>query len=296
MELRVLNYFLMVAREENITKAANILHLTQPTLSRQLMQLEEELDVKLFHRSRHTIILTEEGRLLKRRAQELLSLADKTKREFLREEGQVIGEIAIGSGELHSVKSISTLLASFREKYPLVRYEFYSGNVDNIKERMENGILDFGILGEPADIKKYGFIRLPLKETWGVLVSQDSELAAKEFVGPGDLIHIPLFISGRELVKNELANWFGKYYEQLEIIASYNLLYNVAMMVQQNIGSALCIKLDCTYEGLVFVPFSPSLELTSVLVWKTNQVFSPAASSFIEHAKQYLKGISSDLK
>lgn len=295
MELRVLNYFLMVAREENITRAANILHITQPTLSRQLMQLEEELGVKLFHRSKHQIILTEEGRLLKRRAQELVSLADKTKREFLQEEGQVVGEIAIGSGELHSVKAFSKLLAAFREKYPLVRYEFYSGNVDNIKERMENGLLDFGILGEPADIKRYGFIRLPVNDTWGVLVSHDSGLAERAFVRPEDLIQIPLFISNRELVKNELANWFGKYYERLDIIASYNLLYNVAMMVQQNIGAALCIKLDCTYEGLSFVPLSPRLELRSVLAWKTNQVFSKAALLFIEHAKQYVKSTADDM-
>lgn len=292
MELRVLNYFLMVAREENITKAAAILNLTQPTLSRQLMQLEEELNVKLFHRSKHMIILTEEGMLLKRRAQELVSLADKTKRELLREDGQMIGEIAIGSGELGSVKVFSGLLASFREKYPLVRYELYSGNVDNIKERMEKGLLDLGILGEPADIRKYSFIRLPVKEVWGVLVPRDSDLADKEFIQPENLLHVPLFASNRELIRNELANWFGKYFEHLEFAVRYNLLYNAAMLVRRKMGVAICIKLDCAYEGLRFVPFSPRLELTSVLAWKTNQVLSPATSLFIEYAKQYLKDIS----
>lgn len=276
----------MVARGENITKAAKLLHITQPTLSRQLMQLEEELGARLFNRSNHRIILTEDGMLLKRRAQELISLADKTKREFIREENQLAGEISIGCGELSSVSCLSSLIASFREAYPQVRYELFSGNVDNVKDRMERGLLDIGLFSEPAEISKYEFIRMPVKETWGILVRGDSPLAAKEAVRPEDLAEVPLLTAKRELVQNELVNWFGDYSERMEIIMTYNLLYNAAMMVKQGIGAALCLKLENQFENLCFVPLSPQLELGSVLAWKKNQVFSPAASAFIRHVKR----------
>lgn len=235
MEIRVLSYFLMVAREENITKAAKLLHITQPTLSRQLMQLEEELGARLFNRSNHRIILTEDGMLLKRRAQELISLADKTEREFIREENQLAGEISIGCGEVSSVSCLSSLIASFREAYPQVRYELFSGNADNVKDRMERGLLDIGLFSEPAEISKYEFIRMPVKETWGILVRGDSPLAAKEAVRPEDLAEVPLLMAKRELVQNELVNWFGDYSERMEIIMTYNLLYNAAMMVKQGL-------------------------------------------------------------
>lgn len=286
MEIRVLSYFLMVAREENITKAAKLLHITQPTLSRQLMQLEEELGARLFNRSNHRIILTEDGMLLKRRAQELIYLADKTKREFIREENQLAGEISIGCGEVSSVSCLSSLIASFREAYPQVRYELFSGNADNVKDRMERGLLDIGLFSEPAEISKYEFIRMPVKETWGILVRGDSPLAAKEAVRPEDLAEVPLLMAKRELVQNELVNWFGDYSERMEIIMTYNLLYNAAMMVKQGIGAALCLKLENQFENLCFVPLSPQLELGSVLAWKKNQVFSPAASAFIRHVKR----------
>ena len=165
MEFRSLQYFLMAAREENITKAANLLHLTQPTLSRSVMQLEEELGVKLFTRSNHNIILTEDGMLLKRGAQELVSLVEKTKRDFQQGDVELTGEIDIGSGEFRSKRCLSKLIASFREKYPLVRYQIYSGNSENIKERIERGILDFGLMMEPIDISKYEYISMPINET-----------------------------------------------------------------------------------------------------------------------------------
>lgn len=186
MELRVLNYFLMVAREENITKAARLLHITQPTLSRQLMQLEEELGVKLFHRSNHSIVLTDAGILLKRRAQELISLAEKTKREF-RMESVLSGEISIGSGEYRCTKLLTEMIELFRRKYPLIQFDIYSGNSDNIKDQIERGSLDIGLLLEPVDIEKYDFIRFPVKEEWGVLVREESDLAKKEAVCAEDL-------------------------------------------------------------------------------------------------------------
>lgn len=290
MEIRLLKYFLMTAREENITRAAQLLHVTQPTLSRQLMQLEEELGVQLFYRSNHSIILTEEGMLLKRRAQELVDLADKTVREFSRREEVLAGEIAVGAGELRSMSCLAGLLAGFREKHPQVRYEIYSGNADNIKERLEQGNLDLGLLLEPAEIARYEFVRMPVQENWGVLVRKDSELAKKAYVGPKDLIRFPLLCTKRELLRHELLNWFGEDSDQMEIVSAYNLAYNAAMMVEKGMGIALCLELECSYKNLCFVPLSPRLEFHSVLAWKKNQVHSPATKAFIDYAKQQLYG------
>lgn len=290
MELRVLNYFLMAAREENITKAAQLLHITQPTLSRQLMQLEEELGVKLFRRSKHSIILTDEGMRLKRRAQELVSLAEKTKREF-EQKGQISGEIAIGSGELKSTQLLAELLFSFRQKHPLVQYEIYSGNSDNIKERIERGALDFGLLMEPVSISKYEFLRLPVKEEWGVLVREDSVLAKKKVITPEDLRGFSLIATKRDLIQNELVHWLGPYADQIEFTASGNLLYNMAILARNNLGIVVTIRLDCEYSGLRFLPLLPKIESGTVLVWKKSQTFSPATEAFLHHAKKCLNRI-----
>ena len=173
MELRVLKYFLMTAREENITKAANLLHITQPTLSRQLMKLEEDLGVKLFRRSNHSIVLTEDGMLLKRRAQEIVTLAEKTEQELSRREEELTGSVSIGCGETRNMSVLSEHMAAFREKHPLVRFNIYSATADEIKERIEKGILDFGLLLEPVDISRYDFVRMPEKEQWGILTTKD---------------------------------------------------------------------------------------------------------------------------
>ena len=285
MELRVLNYFLMVAREENITRAAQLLHVTQPTLSRQLMQLEQELGVTLFQRSRHRIILTEEGMLLKRRARELVSLSDKTILELSRKGDVLSGEIAIGCGETKSMAYLSEQIVSFRAQHPLVKFNIYSANADDIKERMEKGILDIGLLCELVDIGKYEFIRMPVKEKWGILVPESSALAKRDFIFPEDLEGIPLLMSARESVKNELANWFGEYYDRLQIAASYNLILNAATMVKCNAGAAVCFDLGIVYEGLCFIPLSPALETGSVLVWKKNQMLCSTTARFISHIK-----------
>ncbi len=257
MELRVLNYFLMVAREENITRAAQLLHVTQPTLSRQLMQLEEELGVQLFHRGKHSVSLTEEGMLLRRRAQELVSLSEKTKMELQHREEMPAGEIAIGCGETKSMAVLSGKMVSFRQKYPLVQFSIYSAIADDIKERIEKGLLDMGLLVEPVDISRYEFLRLPLKEQWGVLVRADSPLAGKEFVTPEDLCGVPLLMVRRELVKKELANWFGDAYDQLEIAATYNLIVNAAFMVEQGLGVALCFDLGTVLRISVLFRWHP---------------------------------------
>lgn len=288
MELRVLNYFLMVAREENITKAAQLLHVTQPTLSRQLMQLEEELGVQLFHRGKHCVRLTEEGMLLRRRAQELVSLSEKTKQELQCREEVPAGEIAIGCGETKSMSLLSSSMVSFRERYPLVQFSIYSAIADDIKERIEKGLLDMGLLVEPVDISKYEYIRLPVKERWGVLVREDSPLARKASVTPEDLLDIPLIMSRREPVKNQLASWFGTVFDQMEIAAAYNLIVNAAFMVEQGLGVALCFDLGAVFENLRFVPLWPRMETGSVLVWKKNQALSSAQAQFIRHIRNAL--------
>lgn len=286
MELRVLKYFLMVAREENITKAAALLHITQPTLSRQLMQLEEELGVKLFHRSKHSIILTEDGMLLKRRAQEMVALSDKTVQELSHKDSMLSGEIAIGCGETRSMDFLSEQIRSFRQLYPLVQFSIHSAIADDITERIEKGILDMGLLAEPVNIGKYEFIRMPQKERWGILARKDSALAEKECVHPKDLAGVPLLMVKRELVKNELSSWFGDYYEQLQIAATYNLIINAATMVKCGVGIALCFDLGAIYDDdLCFVPLAPALKTGSVLVWKKNQTMGEAVTHFIGTVK-----------
>lgn len=287
MEIRVLSYFLMVAREENITRAAALLHITQPTLSRQLMQLEEELGVQLFRRSNHSITLTEEGILLRRRARELVALAEKTKQE-LRQEEQLGGEIAIGSGEYQNSRLLSEILAAFHQKYPDVKYEIYSGNSDNIKERIERGVLDIGFLLEPVDVGKYEFIRSPMEEEWGVLVSENSDLASKEYVTPADLAPRPLIFARRDLVKREITNWFGEYAEGIQVVASGNLPYNLAAMGRQDIGVFLNLKLDCQYVGMRYIPLYPKLTSHTVLAWKRNQAMAYTVRIFIDFAKKYI--------
>lgn len=294
MELRVLNYFLAIAREENFTKAAQQLHVTQPTLSRQIAQLEEELGVELFVRSNHNIILTENGMILKRRAQEILSLADKTKRDFLHKDKNLEGVISIGSGEFLSTRCLTDCIAEFRKKHPLVRYEFYSGNAGNIRDQIERGLLDIGLMSEPIDIRKYEFISMPVKEVWGALVREDSPLIDKECISPQDLVGVPLILPLEDFAQSNIGKWFGEYASRVEIISKGNLLYNEAMMAQSNIGAVIGIKLNCNYDGLRFIPLNPALEMDTALAWKKEQIFSAATTAFIDFAKQYLKGITND--
>ena len=241
--------------------------------------------------SNHRIILTQDGLLLRRRAQEIVELTERTEKDFAHKDEELTGEIAIGSGETRSVSVLAEVLSSFRQRYPRVRYRFYSGNADHIKERIENGTLDIGLFPEPVDISRYEFIRVPVREEWGVLTQEDSPLGRLPFVRPENLVGRPLMISGREMVQHELANWFGDEFQKLDISVRYNLLYNVAMLVRNGFGDALCIRLDCQYPGLRFVPLHPPLAFGSVLVWKKHQVAFPAVSALIAHAKKCLSGI-----
>ena len=289
MELRVLQYFLVVAREENITKAASLLHITQPTLSRQLMSLEEELGVKLFRRGKHSIVLTEDGMLLRRRAQEIVDLAEKTAKELMHGEEAVSGEISIGCGETQNMKPLAEIMASFQQKYPDVSFHIYTAIADDVKERLENGTLDMGLLLEPVEISRYHYVRMPLKEKWQVLMRRDCRLAKREKIRPEDLVGVPLIMARRQSVRNQLENWFGYDREKLRIVSTCNIShYNQSVMVESGIGVALVMDFSCNQETLCMRPFDPKIESGCVLVWKKNLALSPVLKRFIEYTKEYL--------
>ncbi len=285
MELRVLKYFLMVAREENITKAADLLHITQPTLSRQLMQLEDELGVKLFHRGKYNVTLTEDGMFLRHRAQELVELSDKTIKEISHKDDVLAGEISIGCGETKNMTALADKIAVFQKSYPLVQFNIYSSVASDIKERIEKGLIDIGLLMEPVDVSKYEFIHMPYKEKWGILARKDSALAKKEVITPEDLADIPLLLPRRNQVKNVIGNWFGEQYEKLNIAATYNLIMNATYMVRSNVGIAVCFDFETIFQDLAFIPLSPVLETGAVLVWKKSSMLSTVASQFIHRIK-----------
>lgn len=291
MEFRVLQYFLAVAREENITRAAALLHITQPTLSRQLMQIEEELGVKLFRRGKHSIQLTEDGMLLRRRAQEIVDLTEKTQKELKHGEETVSGEISIGCGETKNMKPLSGMIASFRQKYPDVSFDIYTAIADDVKERLENGVLDMGLLLEPVEISRYHYLRMPLKEKWHVLVCKDSPLAEKQEVTPDDLADVPLIAAKRQSVRNELENWFGSDRGKPHIVLTCNLSHNnQSVMVESGIGAAIVMEFSCNSDTLCLRPLKPEIISGCVLVWKKNLALSPAMVHFIAHIKEYLNG------
>ena len=268
MELRVLKYFLMVAREQNITKAAKLLHVTQPTLSRQLMQLEDELNVKLFYRKQHNIELTDEGMLLRRRAQEIVSIEEKIKEDFTSDTENITGLITIGCGEAIGVKRLSKIVSDFSKSNPLVRFEIITADSDTIKSSLDRGTVDIGMLVEPVDITKYNFKKIIQKERWGVLTRNDSPLAKKAFVCPEDLLNYRLLMSNRAMVINEIENWFGDYYLKLQIAARYNLGYNLVHFIKNKLGIAFCLESIDEMRDLTFIPLKPKLESGSVMVWK----------------------------
>ncbi len=288
MENRVLKYFLIVAREENILRAAEILHISQPALSRQLMQLEEELGAKLFIRGKRNITLTDEGLYLRQKAQEIIDLTEKTEQEFANGLTSLSGVISIGMGETAASSYMADLIYKFREEYPDVRFELISGNVDGTKERLDKGLLDIGILLEPTDFSKYEFMRLPVKDTWGVVVPSKCPLCKKEYVTAEDLKDRKIFMSNRAVNQSLFSSWFGKYYNEKNIYCTVNLLYNAAMLVAKGMGCAVTIdgavKLYNHLE-LNFRPLYPKIEQTSVLVWKKNQIVSACVLKFIEFVK-----------
>ena len=291
MEVRVLRYFLAVVREESITRAAEVLHVTQPTLSRQLVQLEEEVGVKLFERGPRKIVLTSEGTLLRRRASEIIALVDKTARELTEAEQELDGKISIGCGELASMELLAELVASFSKKYPLVQYELRTATADKVKERMDRGLVDIGLLLEPISIDKYDFIRLSVRERWCVLMRPDDPLAGQAFVTAHDLKGQPLILPHRMNIQHELASWFGDSFEQLRIVFESDLTTNGAIMVQKGLAYSVTLEGAVPFwdkNKIACRPLAPELSATSVLAWKKQQPFSLAATKFIEHMKCYL--------
>ena len=283
MDIRVLQYFLAVAREASITKAAESLNMTQPPLSRQLKELEEELGKQLFIRGSRRITLTEEGMILRKRAEEMLELMEKTKIEI--------------SGETEGIRLIAKTAEKIRRKYPGISYHLFSGNAEDVTERLDRGLLDFGILIEPADIKKYDFIKLPAKDRWGLLMRRDHPLAAKSAIEPEDLQGLPLIASRQSLAHNELSGWLGKQYESLQIVTTYNLIYNASLMVEEKVGCALCLDhIIPEYENspLCFRPLKPLIEVGLDIVWKKYQVLTKSAALFLNALQEEIKSHKKD--
>lgn len=284
MEIRVLKYFLAVAREQNISAAAESLFLSQPTLSRQLKELEEELGKQLFIRGSRKITLTEEGLLLRKRAEEIVELLNKTEKELSNSDEQVSGEIYIGAGETDGLRLIAKAAKELQEPYPQITYRIISGDAVDITERLDKGLIDFALLLEPVDISKYSYLKFPVKDVWGVLMRRDCPLARKKCISPKDLRDMPLIVSRQALDGSELTQWLKSDNEQLNIVSTYNLVYNASLMVDEALGVALCLDKIINVSGdssLCFRPLKPKLDVGMSLVWKKYQVFSKAAEKFI---------------
>lgn len=292
MEIRVLRYFLTIAREGSITNAANFLHVTQPTLSRQIKDLEDELGQKLFIRGSHSMTLTAEGMILRKRAEEILSMVDKTEAEFNSMENVVGGDIYIGGGETDAIKLVAQVAMELRKSYPDIHYHLYSGNAEDVTERLDKGLLDFGVLIQPADITKYDYLNLPARDIWGVVMRKDSPLAQKESVRKEDLLNLPLICSRQAMSQhsnNEFAEWFGEDFDKLDVVTTFNLVYNAAIMVDAGIGYAITIdKITNTAEdsNLCFKPLEPRVDSGLNIIWKKYQVFSSAAELFLERLRK----------
>lgn len=282
MDMRVLQYFLMVAREENITKAARLLRVTQPTLSRQLMQLEEELGAKLLVRSNHNATLTDEGFLFRRRAQELVNLAERAKSEIAANKDTLAGRISIGCGEMQGMKEVAGLLAAFQSQHPKVKFELYSGSNEDVQEKMERGTLDLGLFLEPFNVARYDFIPLKTREQWGVLIHKDNPLSAKDCIRPGDLVGtLVVTIQVNTPLHATLAEWSGPFAKEMDFCANYNVLHNGVIVAKERKGAVICLKPDCQYEGMKYLPLEPRLELGSVLAWKNGQTNAKALKAFL---------------
>lgn len=299
MEIRVLRYFLAVVREGSVTGAANFLHVTQPTLSRQLKDLEEELGTKLFVRHSHSVSLTPDGMRLRKRAEEVLDMVEKTQAEFATKEETIGGDIYIGGGETQVMEHVATILQEMRADYPAIRFHLYSGNYEDVTERLDKGLLDFGIVIQPADLLKYDYVNLPDKDVWGVLMPKDSPLASKSVITRQDLLGKPLILSRqviqRTATKNEFVEWFKDDYDNLEVVGTFNLVYNASIMAAGGVGYVVTLDgLANTSEQsrLCFKLLEPRLETGLNIVWKKYQVFSPAAAVFLQRINARFSAIA----
>lgn len=290
MELRVLQYFLAVAREQNISAAAQSLHLTQPTLSRQLMELEKELGKQLMIRGSRKITLTEDGMRLRRRAEEILELVDRTEKEVMQSDDTVSGDIYIGTGETDGVRQIVRAANQLQGSHPGIRFHIVSGDAMDVCERLDKGLLDFGILLGDMDKTRYSCMELPMKDTWGVLMRRDSPLAQRETVSPRDLWDKPLILSRQVDNKSGLYRWLRKEPSELHTVATYNLIYNASLMVDEGMGYAFTLDklVNTAGSNLCFRPLKPKMKLGMYLVWKKSQLFSRAAELFLEQLQAQL--------
>lgn len=283
MELRLLRYFLAVAREENITRAAEFLHISQPSLSKQLMDLEQEFGKQLFIRGKRKITLTEEGILLRKRADEILMLCNKTQLEISQESEFISGVISIGGAQSPTIAQATAQIAN---KYPGIKFQFLNGDAETLMEKLDHGTLDFSILLEPIDIVKYE--HLPLNETdeWGLLMRNDCALATKEVIHPEDIQNIPLILPQRIGLQRVLSAWCGIPIEQLNIIATFDILFNnPSLLIKNGLGYALALRtlVDTGDQALCFRPLTPTIKIQYGLAWKRYPVFSKAAEKFIDH-------------
>lgn len=290
MDLRVLRYFLMVAKEQSFTKAAEQLNITQPTLSRQLAALEEELGAKLFRRGGHSITLTNEGLLLKRRALEIVDLEDKILSEFKGDNEAIEGKITIGCGEFNAVEILAKICGSYREKYPLVQFALHTGTADHISEMMNKGLVDIGIFLEPVNTEGLDYIRIQGSDHWVVTIKADDPLAVKDVITKKDLIGLPLILPERTNIQSELANWFGRDFSRLNVAFTSNLGTNAGVMAIHGLGYPVSVEGAVRYwnrELLVQKRLSPEIKTSTVIAWRRNIPYSPVVSRFIEEINAY---------
>ncbi len=291
MEIRVLQYFLTVAQEGSITKAAETLHMTQPPLSRQIRDLEEELGVQLFTRGRR-VELTEDGLRLRQRAMEMVDLMAKTRAEFASAREGIGGEVWIGCGETEGMRPVARVIRTLQENYPQIVVHLSSGNFEDLTERLDRGLFDFCVLFEPCDYTKYDHIRLPGRDRWGLVMRRDSPLAERKSIRPEDLMGLPLIASRQSIAHNELSRWLGRDMKQLRIVSTYNLLYNASLLVEEGAGYLLCLEgilRETENERLCFRPLEPRADVGLEVVWKKYRVFSRAAEAFLTELKRQLE-------
>ena len=285
MELRVLKYFLAAAKEGSVSGAANSLHLSQPTLSRQLKDLEDELGKQLFIRGSKRITLTDEGRILKRRADEIVSLVEKTENEIAVSDEHIYGDVLIGAGETVGVRYLTKAAKTVRDKYSDIHFHIISGDRSDVVERLDNGLVDFGLIFGSVDDTKYESIKIPNNDIWGVLMRKDCPLAEKETIEPKDLYDMPLIVSRQADKTGIVKRLLNRSADKLNIVATYNLIFNGALMVQDGLGCALALESitsNTDKNELIFRPFSSTLCEEMHIIWKKDNVFSKAAKVFVE--------------
>lgn len=292
MDIRVLRYFIALTTEENISGAAEVLHTTQPNLSRQLAELENEVGKQLFIRGSRKITLTEEGLFLRKRAQEIIDLVDKTQAEFSSFDEITGGDVYIGAGETKAMKIIAKTVKHMQASYPQIQYHLYSGNAYDVTEQLDKGLIDFGILIEPINLQKYDHIRLPYTDIWGILMRKDDPLASLPYITAENLKGTPILCSRQMLNENGLSGWLGYDSKKLNVITTFNLINNPALFVVEGIGYAFSFKDLLNVSGdtnLCFKPLEPMLESNIYIVWKKYQVFSKAANKFLTQLQEEIK-------